>query len=108
MSRQPTNRELVWPSPSELLKFVCKVFILILLCVCVTLGIVRYEESRAQAESELARKPTHDSLQISYTNDPDVQVTWYVFKDPDTDREYLFNNVGGVTERLPRTIVELD
>lgn len=52
----------------------------------------------AQAEMTSDKK-THDSLGISYTYNGE-EVRWYVFTDPDTNVQYLFNDQGGVTPRL--------
>lgn len=101
-NRRPVRRDDGWPTPGEVAHLVVNVILIAVIVVAATLGYralsERYEEATSVKESSY--KPTHDSLQISYTYDEDKQIRWYVFVDPDTNVEYLFNDLGGCTPRL--------
>lgn len=45
---------------------------------------------------------THDSLGPVYTHDGKDIIRIYVFKDPDTNNEYLVSDHGGIVLRSPR------
>ena len=102
MNRQPTRRSDGLPTFAEV--FCTIVFVVVFTGLVVT-GFRYFTKNKntsteTQTKEESTYKPTHDSLQISYTYDKDKQVRWYVFIDPDTHIEYLFNDLGGVTPRL--------
>ena len=105
MDRRPTRRDDGWPTPGEIAHVVVNMILITIIVISATIGYRAlsdaYKSYKISKEAKATvYKPTHDSLQISYTYDPDVQVRWYVFIDPDTQQEYLFNDLGGCTPRL--------
>lgn len=104
MSRWPRTREDGIPTVGEVVYVLFNVLLVFAIFFCIYSGVNhlfgKTDNTKAETKEESTYKPTHDSLQISYTYDKDKQVRWYVFVDPDTHQEYLFNDLGGVTPRL--------
>lgn len=71
--------------------------ILVTVTIVVAWSMTRKPNSGNQA---VKTGPRHDSMCVSYTYNGEA-IRWYVVTDPDTQRQYLFNDRGGVCLREP-------
>lgn len=90
--REPQNR------PSSIATVLICLLVIAILGVCSWWGFTHTLPTEAEQRPEL--KITHDSLAPTYTYDGELTIRWYVFIDPDTNVQYLVNDLGGCTPRL--------
>ena len=76
--------------------FIC-LLVIAALGFCAWLGMT---STLPTDEQKPVRKITHDSLAPTYTYNGELTIRWYVFTDPDTNVQYLVNDLGGCTPRL--------
>lgn len=70
--------------------------------VTITIIVLWSMTRKPQSGNEAAKTgPRHDSMCVSYTYNGEA-IRWYVVTDPDTQRQYLFNDRGGVCLREKR------
>lgn len=78
--------------------------LLFVIAVVVALGMTVHAACVTRVRAQADEKPTitHSSLAPTYTYDGEV-IRWYVFVDPDTGVQYLYNDHSWVaTPRLDR------
>lgn len=86
--------------PRDLPPFSLVLLFVIVMAVAMGTTVHAVRTSRAQADE--SPTITHDSLAPTYTYDGEV-IRWYVFVDPDTGVQYLYNDHSWVaTPRLDR------
>lgn len=71
--------------------------VLILITIAVAWWFTRKPQSGNQA---LKTGPKHDSMCVTYTYDGQM-IRYYVMTDPDTQRQYIVNDRGGMVLREP-------
>lgn len=62
-------------------------------------------ETQQQEQQAKPKGPTHDSMTVTYTYDGEA-IRYYVMTDPDTQRQYIVNDRGGMCLREPQKTSE--
>ena len=57
-------------------------------------------DTKQQEQQAKPKGPTHDSMCVTYTYDGEA-IRYYVMTDPDTQRQYIVNDRGGMCLREP-------
>ena len=68
--------------------------------VTITIVVAWWCTKRPKANDTAKRGPTHDSMCVTYTYDGQM-IRYYVMTDPDTQRQYIVNDRGGMCLREP-------
>lgn len=81
---------------------------LVVACLIITFVVNRAKpkaETQQQAQQTKPKGPTHDSMTVTYTYDGEA-IRYYVMTDPDTQRQYIVNDRGGMCLRQPQKTSE--
>ena len=74
----------------------------VVLIALVALLVAGFLTKKPKSNNEaLKRGPTHDSMCVTYTYDGQA-IRYYVMTDPDTQRQYIVNDRGGMCLREKR------
>ena len=69
-------------------------------------SVVNRAKPKAEEQQQAKPKgPTHDSMCVTYTYDGEA-IRYYVMTDPDTQRQYIVNDRGGMCLREPHETSE--
>ena len=70
--------------------------------VAITIGVLWAMTRKPQSNNEAAKRgPRHDSMCVTYTYNGEA-IRYYVMTDPDTQRQYIVNDRGGMVLREKR------
>ena len=82
---------------------------LIVACIFLTWAMhhakTKEEAKQQEATEQRPKGPTHDSMTVTYTYDGEA-IRYYVMTDPDTQRQYIVNDRGGMCLREPHETSE--
>lgn len=92
--RMPRRRE-VSPTPAHA---VALMILLMLAAIAAVWSMTRKPQSNNEAAK---RGPRHDSMCVTYTYNGEA-IRYYVMTDPDTQRQYIVNDRGGMCLREKR------
>lgn len=70
-------------------------------CLVIAFVINRAKPKPEAQEQDKPKGPTHDSMCVTYTYDGEA-IRYYVMTDPDTQRQYIVNDRGGMCAREPQ------